>query len=179
MTLFLYHYYDASTGPFRNLSDLSPEEAERVLQDIRTNKKGLASQRSDDYLTIRRELEAKARELFIIKGGKPVRSAPHYMTMGECPWLLDWFEEGQQLAIALEQFDASSVSFTYGDLFPTMRVQDGRKYRGHVYTMHEIMEVIEQFGYPQQWNQTGEKGPERYIEVQVWDDRPLLRYLEQ
>lgn len=29
----LYHYYDESTGPFRNLSDMEPGEAEQVLAD--------------------------------------------------------------------------------------------------------------------------------------------------
>ncbi|WP_127533621.1 hypothetical protein [Paenibacillus kobensis] len=174
MTILLYHYYDLSTGPFRNLSDLDPCEAERILQEIRTHKKGFASKRSADYLTIRRNLEARARELFVLKGGKPVRSAPHYMTLGECPWLLEWFDEGKQLAIAIDHFDPSVISFTYGDLFPTMRYQDGKKYRGQIYTLPEIIELIDEFGLPQEWNRSGDQGPERYIEVQVWDDLPLL-----
>src|SRR5688572_17468978 len=105
MINFLYHYFDESTGPFRNLSDLEPEEAERVLDDIRIKKKGFASKRSKDYLTIRRGLELKARELFILKGGKPIRSFPHYMTVGECPWLLNWFDKGEELQIPITQFD--------------------------------------------------------------------------
>ena len=37
--------------------------------------------------------------------------------------------------------------------------------------------LIEQYGLPQDWNEQGDKGPERYIEVQVWDDKPLMKYL--
>jgi len=179
MDYTLYHYYDASTGPFRNLSDLEPDEAERVLEQIRQQKKGFASKRSHDYLRVRRSLEARAREMFVSKGGLPVRQHPHYMTLGECPWLLNWFDEGQELSISLNEFEPQAVSFTYGDLFPAMRYQDGKPYRGQLYTIHEIVDVIQEFGLPQQWNAAGEKGPERYIEAQVWDEGPLLRRLGQ
>ncbi len=177
MMNFLYHYFDESTGPFQNLSDLKPEEAERILNDIRVQNKGFASKRSADYLIVRRSLEAKARELFILKGGKPIRYYPHYMTIGECPWLLEWFVKGKELYIPIKEFDPYSISFTYGDLFPTMRYQDGKKYRGQIYTINEINEVIKEFGLPQEWNPLGNNGPERYIEVQIWDDKPLTRWL--
>ena len=99
------------------------------------------------------------------------------MTVGECPWLLDWFNNGKELCIPIKEFDPYSISFTYGDLFPTMRYQDGKKYRGQIYTLNEINEVIKEFGLPQEWNPLGDNGPERYIEVQVWDDKPLTRWL--
>ncbi|MGG1556075.1 hypothetical protein [Paenibacillus ferrarius] len=174
---FLYHYFDDSLGPFRNLSDLEPEEAERVLDEIRVQQKGFASKRSLDYLTIRRSLEKRARELFMQKGGKPIRIHPQYMTVGECPWLLEWFEKGKALRIPITAFDSLTLSFTYGDLFPTMRYQDGKKYRGQVYTLNEIGQIINEFGLPQEWNSQGKDGPERYIEVQIWDDKPLAAWL--
>ncbi|MBO0995566.1 hypothetical protein [Bacillus sp. SD088] len=139
---FLYHYYDDSTGPFRNLSDLELAEAEQVLNDIRESKRGFASKRSFDYLKIRHRLELRARDLFISKGGKPLRTHPHYMTLGECPWLLDWYPTGQELLIPIAEFDSSVISFTYGDLFPTMRYQDGKSYRGQVYTLEEIYPAL-------------------------------------
>ncbi|MDQ0875816.1 hypothetical protein QFZ77_004475 [Paenibacillus sp. V4I3] len=79
-----------------------------------------------------------ARELFILKGGKPTRNHPHNMTIGECPWFLDWYPKGGKLQISMKDFESHSVSFTYGDLFPTMRFKDDKPYRGQVYTMDEI-----------------------------------------
>lgn len=38
MELFLYHYYDAEAGPFRNLSALSIEEAQQVQRRLQQNK---------------------------------------------------------------------------------------------------------------------------------------------
>ncbi|MBB3153178.1 hypothetical protein FHS16_003240 [Paenibacillus endophyticus] len=176
MRELLYHYYDESTGPFVNLSDLEVDEAERVLSNIRLNKKGFASKRSMDCLQIRRSLELKAREIFVSKGGKPSRSHPHYMTLGKCPWLLDWYPLGKELEIPIYEFETDNISFTYGDLFPTMRYQDGKPYRKQVYTLNEIRKVINEFGLPQVWNFDGNKGPERYIEVQIWDDKPLCNW---
>jgi hypothetical protein len=169
----LYHYFDESTGPFVNLSDLEMEEAERVLHEIRLTKKGFASQRTSDYVQIRRGLELKAKQLFTAKGGRPIRSYPHYMTVGKCPWLLDWYPLGREIAIPVEEFDSGRISFTYGDLFPTMRYQDGKPYRNQIYTLTEIKEVIREYGLPQQWNSDGRQGPERYIEAQIWEDGPL------
>jgi hypothetical protein len=170
MTYLLYHYYEKRRGPFRNLSSLSPEEAARVTAELRSEGTTFAAGRSDDYMLVRRELERRARNLFIAKGGLPVNDYPHYMTLGPCGWVGSWYNEGQALSIPLDEFKEQSISFTYGDLFPAMRYQDGKPYRGQVYTKTEIKQVIAQFGLPQEWNEDGSNGPERYIEVQIWDD---------
>lgn len=87
MNHILYHYFDKDMGPFRNLSSLPVEEALRISKQIRLDGKIFASQRSADYLTIRRDLERKAREQFIAKGGNPKSNYPHYMILGACDWL--------------------------------------------------------------------------------------------
>ena len=61
---FLCHYYEASRGPFLNLAALPLNEAEQLLDGIRTAGDVFASRRSDDYLEIRRGLENKVRTLF-------------------------------------------------------------------------------------------------------------------
>jgi hypothetical protein len=172
----LYHYFDKSTGPFINLSELTLNEAEKVMNDIRKTKRGFASKRSTDYIKIRRELEEKAREIFILKGGRPKRSVPHYMTLGECEWLKSWYENGKHIKIPLKEFDYKTISFTYGDLFPTMRDKDGKSYRGEIYLVEEIANIISEYGFPHEWNKDGKLAPERYIEVQVWDDDILKQY---
>jgi len=171
---FLCHYYEAAKGPFRSLSDLSVEEAEEILERIRREGLIFASKRPADYLTIRRELEARIRALFIQKGGRPRRATPYSMCLGACAWLLEWYQDGREIRVPLAAFDSLTVSFTYGDCFPAMRYQDGKPYRGQVYTMAELPEVIRLYGLPQEWNKDGKLGPERYIEAQVWDDE-LLR----
>ena len=175
---FLSHYYEASKGPFLNLSDFSLEEGESVLDEIRRQGEVFASRRSEDYLQIRRGLEDQVRQMFIAKGGKPVRQRPHYMILGACPWLIDWYKDGRELRVPLAAFRPEIVSFTYGDTFPAMRRQDGKPYRGQVYTLAELPTLIRLHGLPQDWNPNGEFGFDRYIEAQVWDDAPIKRYLK-
>ncbi|WP_222850428.1 hypothetical protein [Paenibacillus tengchongensis] len=170
--VYLYHYYERSRGPFRNLSELEPEEASRVLESIRQSGDVMAAQRTEGYMERRRELEAMARSLFLAKGGKPQRTVPHYMVLGPCEWLSSWYKEPAFVRMHISDFPPDTLSFTYGDMFPTFspRVQDQREYRGQLYTYTEILQLIAKYGLPQEWNKDGTGGPERYIEVQVWAD---------
>lgn len=177
MKFDLYHYYERNQGPFKNLSALEIDEAEKILQKIRYNGDTFASKRSLDYIKIRKELENKAREAFIAKGGNPKKMYPHYMTLGECGWIKEWYRDGKEVKISLAEFKEDNISFTYGDLFPTMRYQDGKEYREQVYTKEEIMKLIEKYGLPQEWNKEGTYGPERYIEVQIWSNEVINKYV--
>jgi hypothetical protein len=156
---------------------LPPAQAEQILEGIRRDGNRFASQRSRDYLKRRLELEDKVRKLFEEKGGKPKLSRPQYLILGDCPWLKQWYVDGQEIFIKLVLFPRDCVSFTYGDSFPAMNYGDGKPYRGQVYTLHELEEVIRRYGLPQAWNPEGSGGPERYIEAQVWDNAPLQEYL--
>ncbi|MBE9914203.1 hypothetical protein G8C92_09170 [Paenibacillus donghaensis] len=177
MTYYLYHYFEEEMGPFRNLSSLTIEEASKISNQIKYEGNTFASKRSDDYLMIRRELEEVARNKFIEKGGKPTNSFPHYMTLESCDWLKTWYKKPSSVAIDWNEFFDESISFTYGDLFPTMRYPDNKPYRKQVYTKKEIRKIIEEFGFPQDWNKMGDQGPERYIEVQIWDEEVIKRYI--
>ena len=174
---FLSHYYERADGPFSNLSMLPLEQAEEILDEIRRDGNRFASQRASDYLKKRLELETRIRQRFEEKGGKPKLTRPHYMILGACPWLKKWYVDGQELQIKLASVPQECVSFTYGDSFPAMNYKDGKPYRGQIYTLSELGEIIRRFGLPQEWNPDGEGGPERYIEAQVWDNTPLKEYL--
>ena len=177
---YLYHYYEKQIGPFKNLSDLTLEEAQAVLGKIKAENQVMAAHRFPGYLERRAELEQIASTMFIAKGGKPVRQVPHYMVVGECAWLQTWYQNGCFVKIPVRAFKPETISFSYGDLFPTFspRVNDQKEYRRQIYTLSEIVGIIEKYGFPQDWNIDGKFGPERYIEVQVWDDKPLQGYME-
>lgn len=175
----IVHYYEASKGPFRSLSNLSLEEAEAILQRIRQEGIVFASKRNMDYLVIRKSLEEKIRQLFLEKGGQPNRLQPHYFILGRCDWVKSWYREGREIQVLLKKVNPKVISFTYGDSFPAMRYQDGKPYRGQIFVLEELSELIARYGLPQVWNREGKFGPERYIEAQVWDDEPVKEYLEQ
>ena len=56
--MLLYHYFDKKTGPFRNLSDLSEEEANKMLLTIKSEKpETMCAKRQDSYVADRRRFE--------------------------------------------------------------------------------------------------------------------------
>lgn len=178
--MYLYHYFDRSVGPFKNISDLSPKEAKMVLDNIKTNKpNSQCAGRHDRYIEYRIYYENILRDEFRKKGGCIERQVPHYMVVEHSPWLNTWFENVDMIKIPIEEFDLSTVSFTYGDSHPTFsdRVNDGKEYRKKLYTYDEILKVIDKYGFPQDWNDDGKYGPERYIEAQIWSDKIIYKYV--
>lgn len=175
----LYHYFDPTGEPFRNLSELSRDAANEVLESIRRDKPdSQCAARQIDYWDARQHFEGILRTEFAKKGGRIERTVPHYLVLEHSPWLSSWFSPSAHISIPVEEFDLRTVSFTYGDSHPTFspRVTDGKPYRRQVYTYAEILRVIDQFGLPQDWNDDGRFGPERYIEACVWSDQPIQRY---
>jgi hypothetical protein len=175
----LFHYYDKSIGPFVNLSEISLDEAKKVMNDIKQKKPDVqCAKRHNQYLEDRLYYEKLIRELFLEKNGKVERIAPHYMVVEHCPWLSTWYENSAYIKIPVEEFDLETISFTYGDSHPTFspRINDNKEYRKKLYNYHEILGIIEKYGLPQDWNRDGRYGPERYIEAQIWSDEVISRY---
>lgn len=179
--MFLYHYFDKTVGAFANLSELSIEEATEVLRKIKKEKPNVQSaQRDTEYMFRRRMYEDIIKKEFLKKGGIVKRNAPHYMVIEHSPWLSTWFENSSFIKIPIDEFDLRTVSFTYGDSHPTFspypRDDDWKEYRRKLYSYDEILEIIKKYGLPQDWNDNGKFGPERYIEAHIWSDETIDRY---
>lgn len=180
--MYLYHYYDKEIGPFRNLSEVSIEEANEILQNISSTKPHVqCAKRQQTYMQDRLWYENILRYEFEKKGGIIKRKSPHYMVVEHSPWLSTWFDNCAYIKIPIEEFDVRTISFTYGDSHPTFseRVNDGKEYRKKLYTYDEILEVIEKYGLPQEWNDDGRYGPERYVDAHIWSDEVISRYTKE
>ena len=179
--MYLYHFYDKRTGPFRSLTAVEPDKAEKIMETIRTSfPNSLCACRDAEYVERRRNCERIIRQAFQEKGGVIKKDSPHYMVVEFSPWLSTWYEESTYLKVPIENLDIRSICFTYGDSMPTFsdRVNDGKEYRKTVYTYEEILNIIEKYGLPQDWNDDGKYGPERYIEATVWSDEGLKDFLQ-
>ncbi len=177
---YLYHFFDKRTGPFKSLTAVSCEEAHDILEKIKAERPDSMSARRDDlYVVKRRNTEAVLLKEFKAMGGVPDIDSPHYMVVEFSPWLSTWYEQGDYIKIPVEKFDKSKLSFTYGDSMPTFsgKVNDGKEYRGKLYSYDEILKIIEKYGLPQDWNGDGRYGPERYIEAHVWTDDMIRDYM--
>ena len=138
----------------------------------------MCAKRDLQYIEKRCRCEAILKKEFIAKGGIVEIDSPHYMVVEHSPWLSTWYEQGDFLRIPIDDFDVRKISFTYGDSMPTFSplVNDGKEYRKQVYTYKEILQIINKYGLPQDWNDDGAHGPERYIEAHIWSDEPILSY---
>jgi hypothetical protein len=175
----LFHYYNKKDGPFQSISRLSITNAYLLHNKLKDDKKRFASKRDKQYLSKRREIEENIRTMLITKGGKPKITKPHYFVLGECKWLIEWYPEGESICIPIELINEKEISFTYGDSFPTFIHEDGKPYRKQVFLLSELPIIIETYGLPQIVNPTGENGPDRYIEAQLWADYPIESYLNK
>lgn len=175
--LYLYHYYERRNGPFLSLSDLSDEEAKRVHDALKEDGNIYARRDSDGrYMFYRRMIERRIRTMFVDKGGKPARQTPHYMIVGECDYCRSWYREPRFIRIPIEEVDLDTVSFTYGDSFPTFDPTHGdtAEYRQNVYTFDEIKEIIRKYGWPKHvaCDEDVPYWQPRYVEAQLWSDVP-------
>lgn len=177
----LYHYFEKEKGPFVNLSELPLDEAQKIQDNLQNEGKVFAARRNPQYLSRRRYLEQLTRKMFIEKGGLPIRQTPYYMVVEECPWLNTWYKTSDHIRIPISEFDLKTLSFTYGDTFPTFspKVTDHLEFRKTVYTYDEILKVINKYGLPQNdWKEPIFAQP-AYVEVQVWSDWPIAQYRSQ
>ncbi|MCK5130161.1 MAG: hypothetical protein KAQ68_09920 [Clostridiales bacterium] len=177
----LYHYYDKMTGPFINLADIPIDEAKSIMNIIKKSKPNVqCAKRQLEYMEDRHDYEEILKLEFTKKGGIISRYSPNYMVVEHSPWLSTWFENSAYIKIPIEEFDLNTISFTYGDSHPVFspRVNrmDGKEYRKKLYTYNEILEVIKKYGLPQDWNNDGSYGPERYIEAHIWSDETINKY---
>lgn len=97
-------------------------------------------------------------------------SGDDFFTLGEVKWLESWYPNPGYIKIPLSELDPNIVSFTYGDTFPAFRYRRNNPTRGMVYTVSDIFDVVNRYGFPQSINPDGKKGPIRYIEAQIWSD---------
>ena len=183
----LTHYYRKDSEPFLSLSALSEEEALKIMENLyQDNAMWGRFKNPLRYIRERRQTEQWVRESFIAKGGKPQKTFPIYMVLGECQSLDDNVANGelQKIKFPLSYFTEQEVSYTFIDSMYSLTL--GREkppeyyqpeYHGKVFTLSEIKAIINKKGEPVEgwWgNLPDDFFP--YIEAQVWHQDKLFEY---
>ncbi|RWO08717.1 MAG: hypothetical protein EOS08_31800 [Mesorhizobium sp.] len=175
------HNYDPGGVFLANLCDLPLGEAEQVLQRIRDAGKRTIKA---NYLGRRLKTEAwliNERQRLL---GQTRRNRPIYFFLGD-------FADGQDLSrpcsmvMPLAEFPSDVLTFTYPDSMASLPIAtrddhrpERQPYHGQVFTLHQIKRVVEEFGMPgERWRTDHLRRHDRFIEVQVWDERPILEFL--
>ena len=188
---YLYHYFDRERGLFRSLTALPFAEAKAVLLARQEENPRSVNPHIGWFLTRRYADEKTVREQFISIGGKPVRTAPVYCTLGPNEGMKTWFDNADCIKMPVSAFDPDTVSFTYGDLFAVFNpaLNTGEEWWGQVYRYEEILRLVEKYGLPEdpaydmkKWIFPKDRPINqylKYIEAQVWSDEALDRYRMQ
>ncbi len=177
------HNYDPDRGPFRNICELPDVEAEKILCEI-----GASGKRTikPDYLTRRRATERWLLSERKRKLGAPHLTHPVYFFLGDFSDGLDP-ARACSIAMPLAAFSPETVTFTYPDSMASLpiamhddHIAHRKSYHGQVFTLDEIEAVIAAFGLPgARWKTEPSMKHDRFVEVQVWDDRPIREFLKQ
>jgi hypothetical protein len=126
------------------------------------------------------------RELFIEADGRPERSAPHYFVLGESSWYRELSPTMRSVTVKLADLPSEVTSFTYPDSFTAMGLgpqfglpHDAKPYHERVYRIEDLEGVVAEFGLPEDEPDKDYAGYEqrpfeKYIEVQVWSDLPII-----
>ncbi len=186
---YLTHYYKRGRRPFQSLSVLPEADAVRIMQDL--YEETIFGARFKDpagYLHDRKQTEQWVRQKFIEKGGCPREPHPVYMTLGTSRWISnDALLAGtiHEIRIPLSAFQPGDVSFTYPDSMISLWFGTDKPaeyylpdYHGNVFTLDEILAIVEAYGIPEEcWDTHLPADLAPYIEAQVWNLDPLLKYL--
>ena len=80
--MYLYHYYDKRSGPFKSLTGISAEQAKSLLEEIKAERpESMCALRNPDYIDKRLRCESIIRKEFLAKGGIVEKDSPHYMVL--------------------------------------------------------------------------------------------------
>lgn len=183
------HYYQAGSVMLKNICSHPDKVAEVLLTQLKET--GKRTWLHPGYLEERRRVEAWLYSEFIKKGKKPYLKYPLYFVLGEND---DFFQKKgffshanpAKLSLPLSLFTSEMISFTYPDSMPSLAIaslEQGKSYRkpfhGKVFTVEEITKVVQTYGLPgDKWKSVEQWRYDRFIEVQVWDDRPIWEFVK-
>jgi hypothetical protein len=175
----IVHNYDPARGPFRNICALAPEQAERILAELRAScRPTLKANYLERRLATERWLYAeRCRKL-----GPPRLSSPIYFFLGNA--MADGLDASRprSIELPLSSFDPDMLTFTYSDSMASWSLGTQEKnasqresYHGVVFTLGEVEAVVREIGLPDKHERPSRTRPvlPRFIEVQAWDDTPL------
>ncbi len=168
------HNYHPDRGAFRNVCNLPKDEAEQIIASIRLTGHAYLK---ENYLQRRMLAEdwliAERRQ----KIGETPLPRPIYFFLGNMADGLDK-SRPDSIVLPIAGFNPDTITFTFPDSMtscPYLR-QSGlsrEPWHGKVFTRGEIEDIIIRYGFPDPSLPREQRGPDAFIEVQVWDDRPL------
>ncbi len=176
----LFYYHKPSVMPFRNVVELGDDEIVEFMR-LNLSEDAIFHAHPRRYIQQRRETEAWLYETFCALGGKPVSRFPIYMTLGSSSYIESLGLYSVRREFPLSLFPAASLSFTFPDSYVSRRLSQtggkrfNPKFHGKVFLLDEILSLMQENDglHNEAWKSPGQES-DIFIEVQIWDPRPLL-----
>ncbi|TIX91215.1 hypothetical protein [Rhizobium sp. P44RR-XXIV] len=169
------HNFDPDRGLLQNICCLPSEDAERIIASIRS---GGHAYLKANYLARRLRTEDWLIAERNRKIGKTQLARPLYFFLGD---MANGWDKSRPASIVLPLalFDVDAITFTFPDSMESCPANNpadgsGNPWHGRVFTFAEITEMVARYGFPDPALPRERRGPNAFIEVQVWDDRPLI-----
>ena len=189
------HYHPAEDPPFRNLSEVPERDRAKViamLAERRRQRPNFHRVFGAKYITLRLATEEKLRALFLATGGRPERHAPHYFVLGSSKWFEGLYPSTKKVVLPITDLDPATTSITLPDSFTAMRLgkdygiplEPIKPYHNRLYLLSELPTLIATHGIPVDeltvdYSNYVREPFGKYIEVQVWSDTPVRRFLAE
>lgn len=190
---FVTHYHPVEDPPFRNLSEVPKPERDQVISMLAERRQQQPRFRrvfGAKYISLRLATEEKLRSLFLAAGGRPERKAPHYFVLGSSKWFEGLYPSTKSIVLPLDELNSLTTSITFPDSFTAMRLGETfglpleslKPYHEKIYLLSELSDLIGEFGIPKDapnpdYSNYAQEPFEKYIEVQVWSDIPVQKFL--
>lgn len=187
---FVTHYYRGDRRPFLNLSDVPAAAVDDVLKELAALN-GSRRRFGPRYLDLRRQTEAKARQLFVSAGGHPVRRHPHYFVLGESPWFAGLYDDAREVRLSLSDLPPDATSFTYVDSITALGLGrhlgvpcPSETWKQRIYRLDQL--DSQRLAEPEQHRFDGPADyrghqfelVDFYVEIQLWIDDPIRVHLD-
>lgn len=188
---FATHYFLPDRSPFLNLSEADEDTrsaVEREMAELRATGRQLRPF-GRRYMQWRKLTEERLFQLFVARGGRPVRTVPHYFVLGESPWFEHLAVGMRSVRVPLKSLQLETTSVTMTDSFTAMQFGERfgfptvpQPHHGRVFLLNEIDNLVAEFGMPApEWREdhdSWQKWPaSAYIEIQLWSDEPIRDHL--
>lgn len=110
------HYFESDHGPFRNICDLDPQEADEIVRAERSARTGFNRfALGPEFLSWRREADDLLIRAYTEKFGHPPEGRPYFALLGSFDRTLTMFREGRKIAIDISDFSEHELTFMYPD----------------------------------------------------------------
>lgn len=169
------HNFHPDRGALQNICCMPNEDAERIISSIR--RAGHAYLK-ENYLVRQLRTEDWLITERIRKIGETPLARPIYFFLGN---MADGWDKSRPASIVLPlaMFDLDKITFTFPDSMESCpqagaRGHSGGPWHGQVFTFAEITEMVARHGFPDPALPRDHRGPNAFIEVQVWDNRPFV-----